>query len=179
VSGELEYWRANSGLKHITPPGCDMPEVELFPALQAACWGRVLEVGCGYGRLAGAFDPANYHGIDVNPTAIEAARRAHPDHSFAVGDTRDPPPAHDTLLLYTVALHIPDSALSTLALMAAGSPRIVIGEIMGRRWRRPGNPPVFNREPREYEQLFSRQAKSLAIQYHRYGTDLTLLVMDR
>lgn len=41
--------------------------------------------------------------------------------------------------------------------MITGSRRfVVLAEIMGREWRRPGNPPVFNRAGQEYIDLFTR-----------------------
>lgn len=44
--------------------------------------GKVLDVGCGYGRLSEWFD--DYTGIDFSPDFIERARRLYPDKKFEV-----------------------------------------------------------------------------------------------
>jgi SAM-dependent methyltransferase len=46
---------------------------------------RVLEVGCGIGRWATAFDPrtTEFHGVDISEHMIEEASRNFPWHSFA------------------------------------------------------------------------------------------------
>jgi SAM-dependent methyltransferase len=50
-------------------------------------WRSVLDVGCGYGRVAPAFIDAGYEyvGVDVSPVAIEAARALEPRGSYRVG----------------------------------------------------------------------------------------------
>ena len=49
--------------------------------------GTVLDVGCGYGRLAPVFCGADltYTGIDVSPDAIESARLFEPKGRYLVG----------------------------------------------------------------------------------------------
>ena len=54
----------------------------------------------------------------------------------------------------------------------------VVGEVMGRQWRRPGDPPVFNREAHEYVELLGRPCERLAVPYPRYKCDLTVLVFE-
>jgi SAM-dependent methyltransferase len=50
----------------------------------------ILDLGCGYGRVAAAFQARGYDylGVDVSPTAIEQARQRHPEGEFLVGDLR-------------------------------------------------------------------------------------------
>lgn len=43
-----------------------------YPELAAL---RVLDLGCGAGVLAGAFDPVRYRGIDSDPTAVAAGNQ--------------------------------------------------------------------------------------------------------
>jgi SAM-dependent methyltransferase len=52
---------------------------------------RVLEIGCGAGRLTGylADLAAETHGIDISPLMVEHCRSAYPRATFAVGDLRD------------------------------------------------------------------------------------------
>jgi SAM-dependent methyltransferase len=53
--------------------------------------GRVLELGCGAGRVMGYLTQmAEYaHGIDVSPAMIERCRESYPEGSFSTGDVRD------------------------------------------------------------------------------------------
>ena len=51
---------------------------------------RVLDLGCGTGRLLSALKPKRGVGIDFSPLMIEIARRMHPKLEFVVGDIEDP-----------------------------------------------------------------------------------------
>lgn len=53
--------------------------------------GRVLELGCGAGRLTGylAALAREAHAIDVSPKMVDYTRRAYPHASVEVGDLRD------------------------------------------------------------------------------------------
>lgn len=169
-----QYWRQNTGLREITPAGERFPEVGLFQALQSACTGVVFEFGCGDGRLSPAFDPGHYVGYDINQTALKAAKKANPDHRYS-----DKWEKGDTFLAHTVLLHVPDALIEDILWIAkARYSRIVIGEVMGRKWRRPGHPPVFNREAGEYIRMVGVAPEIVGIPYPRYGCDLTMLVFD-
>jgi hypothetical protein len=168
-----DFWRGNADLRDITPHGERFPEVGLFDALRTACRGLVFEFGCGDGRLSPAFDPERYFGFDINPAAVTAAMVANPKHRYVTQWV-----AADTFLAHTVLLHVPDSELPAVLDKANRYPRIVIGEVMGRKWRRDGNPPVFNREAAEYEAMFERNVSRIEVPYPRYGCDLTMLVFE-
>jgi hypothetical protein len=115
--------------------------------------------------------------MDVSASAIDAAREANPDHRFTAisgcGVRRG------AVLCYTVLLHVPDDDLATIAARTSRAGRIVIAEIMGRRWRRTGDPPVFNREPEEYVAAFGRTlVHRLDLPYLRYpDARITFLVL--
>jgi len=49
---------------------------------------RVLDAGCGPGRVGGALAQAGHHvvGVDVDPVLIEAAEQDHPGPTWLVGD---------------------------------------------------------------------------------------------
>jgi SAM-dependent methyltransferase len=168
-----DFWTNNATLRDITPGGVRFPEVGLFEALRVACTGVVFEFGCGDGRLAPAFDPMDYVGYDINPHALKAARLANPAHRY----TTEWEPA-DTWLAHTVLLHVPDDEITELIGRAKGYRRIVISEIMGRKWRRSGDPPVFNREADEYAQMVGSRPTVIAVPYPRYGCCLHMLVFD-
>jgi SAM-dependent methyltransferase len=51
---------------------------------------RVLDLGCGTGRLLAALQPSRGVGLDFSPAMIDEARRHHPDLQFEVGDVEDP-----------------------------------------------------------------------------------------
>lgn len=43
---------------------------------------RVLDAGCGYGRMAGLFMPSRYVGVDLSPDLLAEARKSFPSHTF-------------------------------------------------------------------------------------------------
>jgi SAM-dependent methyltransferase len=49
---------------------------------------RILDAGCGPGRLGGELTAAGHHvvGVDVDPALIEAAEQDHPGPQWLVGD---------------------------------------------------------------------------------------------
>lgn len=55
--------------------------------------GRVLELGCGAGRLTGYLleIAQSVHGIDVSPAMVDFCRKAYPRGTYSVQDLRDIP----------------------------------------------------------------------------------------
>lgn len=51
---------------------------------------RVLDLGCGTGRLLAALKPSLGVGVDISQGMVEVARKNHPDLEFLVGDVEDP-----------------------------------------------------------------------------------------
>lgn len=49
----------------------------------------VLDLGCGTGRLAGLFSKRGYLGIDIDPKAINLAKKINRDYRFEVGDATE------------------------------------------------------------------------------------------
>jgi len=178
-----DYWASGQGLGNITPRGLKWPEGEGFPVFLAnefPCL-RVVEFGCGVGRLAGCFDHEMYVGVDICPDAIAIARRDNPGHVFKMLDGGLP--AGDVLLCHTVLLHIPDDELPA-TLEQFHHDTVVVSEILGRHWRRDGNPPVFNREQDDYRDAFLAAGYVLtdAVQRpypHYSNVNLTMLYFSR
>lgn len=195
-SRESEFWKEH-GRDHIIPQtALANPEGfspgEYIRSFFVGC-ERITEVGCGVGRLAGAFEESRYLGLDINAAALQVARENLPQHRFQLISEDDSLPESDGLLFYTVLLHINDQAIEVMLRKATrAARRIVIAEIMDRRWRRGGLPPVFNREAEEYATYLNRLGYSLLTSerrpYERYNnerwwnakdTRLTVLVFER
>lgn len=176
-----EFWK-REGLDHIIPnTGNEFPEgFDVLKTLYEMTRDRkVIEVGCGYGRLASAFNPDLYRGYDINATAVEQAKNKNPDYQFdLIGEEL---PKSDIVLFYTVLLHISDADIPIfLEKYTANTKSVLVAEIMGKKWRRKGNPPVFNRELKEYEKLFSdlkmKVSNKVDIEYKRYpNTNITFV----
>ena len=54
-----------------------------FAAALPYLTGRVLDVGCGSGALAGRLTADRYYGTDVDTESLELARSRFPDHVFS------------------------------------------------------------------------------------------------
>lgn len=175
-----EFWR-NEGLLHVTPPDTTTPEGFDVNAELKNLLGEepVLEIGCGWGRLASAFNPSNYIGFDINETAIKAASAAFPEYTF----TATKPKTAKNVLLYTVLLHVSDEEILGF-ICGLDAEKVVIAEIMDEKWRRDGVPPVFNRFPSRYIELFGRAGyhltNSLDKSYPHYDdTKITFMVFEK
>ena len=73
---------------------------------------RVLDIGCGNGRLFPVFESkkTNYCGVDISSALIEIAGRKHPSANFAVADALSLPfaaGAFDLAVSWAVLHHIP------------------------------------------------------------------------
>lgn len=163
-----EFWKNNS-LDNIKPNrgNSEFPEgwdvVEFFKNLYPEEeYGHIIEIGCGYGRLCKAFNKNNYSGVDVSPNAISRAKQLNPEYNFALIDNTIDYWTSHTKLLYTVLLHISDEDIDYIIESLCNSTyRIIIAEVMDRKVRRPGNPPVFNRYRSDYIELFTKYGKEV------------------
>jgi len=165
------FWKNNS-LRNIKPSrGGEFPEgwdvVQFFKDLYTEEeYGKIIDVGCGYGRLAKAFNPLNYLGIDFSKEAIAKAKELNPDHMFSVLENSTEYPVSNTKLLYTVLLHQTDEDIDDIVKsLCKTTDMIIVAEICGRSWRRTGNPPVFNREVGDYEKLFAKHGNRVLEHY--------------
>jgi SAM-dependent methyltransferase len=147
--------------------------------------GRVTEIGSGYGRLCRAFPPDMYLGLDVNPAGVERARSENPEYEFrTVAFVDDYEPA-DLYLAYTVLLHIGDELIrEIIGRLCRAAPKVVVAEILGRRWRTEGKTPSFSRERDEYETLFANHAfildEEVRRPYYYYpGAEISFLTFTR
>jgi len=154
-----EFWK-KEGEKHIKPTiGGEFPEGwDVLSYLTKLCDGKsITEIGCGIGRLSPAFHPEHYIGIDISSKVLEIAESKNKNHKYILHNQGDSYPNADVRLVYTVLLHIDDDCISDfIENLCKNTERVVVAEIMERKWRRPGNPPVFNREAEEYNTLFEK-----------------------
>lgn len=189
------FW-IQEGVQHIIPDvGFEFPEgfdIESMIREAAANHFPILEIGCGVGRIASLFQPAEYIGVDVNPVSLLQARTTLPNHNFRIFDQGHQYPEAPTVLFYTVLLHISDDNVETVLEQASrGRKRLIIAELMDRRWQREGIPPVFNRDPEDYILMMRKLGFHLAAfskkEYERYSKEpwnigrdsrLTILTFD-
>lgn len=95
---------------------CELREVErlLLARFGDMFTGRVLELGCGAGRLTGHITRlgGELHGVDVSPAMVAHCRRRYPQATFTVCDLRDlsgfPRAAFDAVLAPYNALDVLD-----------------------------------------------------------------------
>lgn len=78
--------------------------------------GRVLDLGCGTGRLSGYLRDLglDVEGLDLSPGMLAVARRAYPDLAFTVGSATDLPHSDESLngvVAFHSLIHIPDEQL--------------------------------------------------------------------
>ncbi len=147
---------------------------------------KMVEIGCGYGRLCQAIPTDYYLGVDINLEAISTAKKNHPSYEFQQIGFSDAYPAADAIMAYTVLLHIDDETIgSMLKRMCQSSDVILIAEILGKeRWRRDGNPPVFNRDLQDYVKLMQENGYDLAqcegkLYLHYPDTEITFMKFMR
>jgi SAM-dependent methyltransferase len=132
-------------------------------------FSSVLDVGCGYGRVAGAFCDAGYDytGIDVSDVAIEAARRREPRGSYRVGSALEVPldRRYDLVCLLFVLVHFVDDGewrrlLTRLAGALTDGGAILFADAFPKRTERPA-PHVVHRPLRAYRERFRRLGMAL------------------
>lgn len=106
---------------------------------------RVLDAGCGTGRLAAALHRRGHRvvGVDVDPVLVEAARVDNPGPDYQVADL-------STLALTGDRFDLVVSAGNVLLFVAPGTEQAVLGRL--REHLRPGGRLVlgFRREPETY-----------------------------
>jgi SAM-dependent methyltransferase len=82
------HWRAGTHVDAYVHRTLRPAEVLLLTRYRDALSGRVLEVGCGAGRLLGYLVAlgGEVHGLDISPAMVAECQRAYPQADVRVGD---------------------------------------------------------------------------------------------
>ncbi len=120
----------------------------------------VLDLGCGIGRLAQAFD-CEYHGIDASDEALEQARAAYPTGRFTSCDLVEYPAGekYDLVLAASVFVHLVDEERWKRALSLFCKSIGRVGLIMD-------NIPPTTRQPARHVMERSTTEYDLALRTH-------------
>ena len=171
-----DFWQGEDGIRNVIPRSGrsgEFPELPGFDPrkiLPDIIRGRpVCEVGCGYGRLASAFESGNYIGVDCNVAAIAKAKRGFPDHTFHVLEEYKYPPTM-VKFAYTVAMHIPDDEYREfiVAMCDSTGDQIVIAEILGSGKRRS----LEKKKEGYIHATFGRNLEDHAFEFNVHGWSL-------
>lgn len=86
-----ELWASRNLLAQYSGRTLRAPEVVLLVRYREALSGRVLELGCGGGRLSGYLVELaqGFHGLDISAAMIAHCRSAYSGGTFEEGDLRD------------------------------------------------------------------------------------------
>lgn len=190
-----DYWRKHPGAMRnmnpvVNPEGFnryDWLEEQLYKAgilVPQMERNTLLDFGCGDGEFyfqsphcEGERRPffINYYGIDINERALDIAREREHGRKPAFFNVESYDSISrviieyhiDITIAWAVLLHIDDESILQTIRALCHSPTVIVAEILGREWRRPGNPPVFNRNLIDYEELFAECGKQCVWRAHR------------
>jgi SAM-dependent methyltransferase len=86
-----QLWAGEDLVEHYTGRALRPPEVMLLVRYRDALSGRVIELGCGGGRLSGYLNAIahDFHAMDISPLMVAHCRSLYPGGSFELGDLRD------------------------------------------------------------------------------------------
>ena len=84
-------WSAGQFVKTYDNPNLLPAEAVILARYREAITGRVLDLGCGAGRLLGylVLLGADAHGVDISPQMVDHCRRRFPGTDVRVGDLAD------------------------------------------------------------------------------------------
>lgn len=144
------------------------PRVKLHELLSPYVNTSVIQIGSGDGKLCQAFDKETYLGVDANSQSVEEARRSFSNYQFETYGFNGQLPKADVCFAYTVLQQVDDYAIPLIIQqMCESSSVVLVAEILGREWRSKSRNPIFNRDKRDYEELFLQQ-QFQQIEYREY-----------
>lgn len=97
-------------------------------AIRPYLQGRVLDFGCGRGRLCDLVPADRFVGLDSSPDALDAAHQLHPHHRFLPAGQLEDQSGFDTIIAMAVIGYIVDlpGLLSVFAARLNPGGRIVV-----------------------------------------------------
>lgn len=147
LKGEREWRRVASAVAEMLVPG------------------SVLDVGCGYGRIAEEFiaHQHRYTGIDISPDAIARAKAGHPNGKFICADLLEwrSHQRYNFVLAFYVYVHFVDDdawrtiVRKTLEWLMPDGVLVMADAILDHRQQH--GPHVVTRPLAEYHEIFSQQ----------------------
>lgn len=173
-------WSSPDADSHVKPnPVVDLDEIVSGVGGPTA---RVLDFGCGFGRLAEHFD--DYIGVDIAPHRIQQAREKYPSAEFICAPSFEDEdwPERDAIIFCDVLMHTPDEQAERILTAARTSaPRIAISEhLQERNPKREGY--SYHRTLEQYEDMLAalgyQLLEALPVYNPKYGTDLHVLVFQ-
>lgn len=155
---DVAFWRRGTTVGYYDNRFLRPVEVVLLVRHREALAGRVLELGCGAGRLTGYLIEVggDVTGLDVAPAMLEHCRRRYPGGTFVPGDLRDLSPfateSFDAVVAPLNVLDVLDEdargrVLTDIRrLLVAGGVLLMSSHNLARPTGR-GAPPVLARDP--------------------------------
>lgn len=142
------------------PEGFDVRE-EVKEIIKDLPHSHVIDYGCGSGRLCETFKPEAYLGVDIDPHAIEEAKKKFSSYSFQV--VPEGPMGADLYFAYSVFNYLNDRQLHE-ALKNIRCKWLVVGELLGKEWKEHDLPKLHHRDLQDYVKLM--RTHDLILQRH-------------
>jgi len=191
TQSKYKKWWIQDGLQNIIPQGYGVyaegwdfcHEVQQFLLKHRLENQSVLDLGCGIGRLTPGFNSEKYIGVDLNPNAIQEARKLNPHYTFQEVDVNSEYPLADITFAYTVFNHLDADTIKSMKLK---SKYILQCEILGTEWS-GGGLVSHGKELRTYQQIFEGHwiFDHVKLPYNRYAewikknTDMSFILWKR
>ena len=142
------------------PEGFDVCE-QLREITKDLTFNRVIDFGCGVGRLCQSFKPENYLGFDIDEEAIKNAKERFSSYSFE--KVPDGPVGADLYLAYSVFNYLSDRKLHEV-LKNIRCKWLVLGEMLGKEWKSHDLSAPYYRDIEDYVKLL--RSHDLILQKH-------------
>ncbi len=170
-----ELWARGDQVKAYATRELRPVEVILLVRYRDALSGRVLELGCGAGRLTGYLSQiaAYTKGVDLSPGMLEYSRRRYPRATFDEGDLREV--AADELALFDVIV----AAYNVLDVLTSEDRSLVLDRIHHRL--RAGGLLIMSSHNRANTRQGVRDvlARKGIVGFARSSVELPLWVLNR
>lgn len=138
---------------------------------------KVLDYGCGNGRMAALFEPENYLGVDPSTELIRIAKELHQNHKFRLTKAGEKAKEKfDAILCLAVIHHLPDRKTQLELLHNLKSSLKPAGILILTAWN-------IVRDPSEYGTIINKPFKlenlNISRQIYAFSLDeLTSLVQS-